>query len=61
MLVKTIADNENGRKWEIIKHEADRYSVNYYEFFRSIGWKLTATERDYTKDCIEWEFDCVVA
>ena len=61
MLVKTITDNKNGRQGEIIKHEADRYSVKYYEFFRSVGWKLTATERDYTKDCIEWEFDCVVA
>ncbi len=26
MIVKTIIDDENGRKWEIIKHEADRYS-----------------------------------
>lgn len=61
MLVKTIVDNESGRKWEIVKHEADRYSVKYYEFFQSIGWRLTTTDRDYSKACIEYMFDCPVA
>lgn len=61
MIVKTITDSENGRKWEIIKHETDRYSVKYYEYFKATGWRLTATDNDYTKDCIEWEFEPTVA
>lgn len=61
MVVKTFVDEENGRKWEIIKHEENRYSVKYYEFFRALGWRLISTDRNYTKDCIELEFDCIVA
>lgn len=62
MVVKTIVDEENGRKWEIIKHAENRYSVKYYEFFRSIGWRFISADRYYyTKDCIEWKFDCIVA
>ncbi len=46
MKVKTIIDNENGRKWEIYKHENKAgfpypvYTVNYYEFFKVGGWRL---------------------
>lgn len=61
MIVKIITDTENGRKWEIIKHGENRYDVKYYEFFQSIGWRLTATDRGYIKDCVEFEFDCSVA
>lgn len=61
MVVKTITDSKSGRKWEIIKHEEDRYSVKYYEFFQSIGWRLTATDRYCTKDCVEFRFDCTIA
>lgn len=71
MKVKTITDNENGRKWEIIKHENKEgypspvYTVNYFEFFRSRGWcKLFegAKLKDYyTKEAIEAEFETKVA
>lgn len=61
MLIKTIVDNESGRKWEIIKNGEDLYSVNYYEFFRGKGWRLTVTDEGYTKDAIEWEYDIEVA
>jgi len=29
MIVKTIVDNDAGRKWEISKHGENRYSVKY--------------------------------
>lgn len=61
MTVKTITDNENGRKWEIIKNGDNLYSVKYYEFFQSTGWRLTVTDEGYTKDLIEWEYDIKVA
>ncbi len=61
MVVKSIVDQECGKRWDIIKHEPDRYSVNYYEFYHVIGWRLVGTDRDLSKDCIELEFDCTVA
>lgn len=62
MVVKTIVDNEKGRKWEIIKHGEDRYSYNYYEFLKTIGWKKMSNETEYcSKDIIEFEFDIKVA
>lgn len=62
MVVKTIVDNEVGRKWEIIKHEEDRYSYNYYEFFKALGWKKISNEIEYySKDAIEFEFGMEVA
>ena len=61
MTVRTITDNENGRKCEIINNDDGLYSVKYYEFFQSIGWRLTSTDNGYTKDCIEWEFEIEVA
>lgn len=36
MIVKTIVDEKVGKKWEIVKHEEDRYSVNYYEYFEKL-------------------------
>lgn len=62
MLIKTICDNENGRKWEIFKKSENSYYYKYYEFFRKIGWRLTITagnDRDgyFTKDYIEWDFN----
>ena len=62
MLVRTITDSENGRKWEIYKKSENSYYYKYYEFFKQIGWRLTGTagnNRDgyFTKDCIEWDFD----
>lgn len=57
MTVKTITENKIGRKWEIIKNNDNLYSVNYYEFFKDIGWRLTGTDDGYTKDAVEWEYD----
>ena len=61
MLIKTIEDKENGRKWEIYKESENNYSYKYYEYFNSIGWRLITNEKNYNKDAIEWEFDIKVA
>lgn len=61
MTVKTIVDNENGRKWEIVKSVDNLYNVNYYEFFQDTGWRLTGTDEGYAKDAVEWEYDIEVA
>ena len=57
MLVRTITDSENGRKWEIYKKSDNEYYYKYYEFFKQIGWRLTGTSEHMSKDCIEWDFD----
>lgn len=57
MLIKTICDNENGRKWEIFKKSDNEYYYKYYEFFRQIGWRLTGITENLTRNCIEWDFD----
>lgn len=62
MIVKTIINEEEGRKWEIIKHEEDRYSYNYYEYFKATGWRLYDMPRKYySKDVIEFEFNLKLA
>lgn len=61
MTVKTIVDNENGRKWEISKIDDDTYSVAYFEFFQSIGWRRLFAPERYSKDAVELEFDTKVA
>lgn len=61
MLIKTITDNENGRKWEIYKESNNNYSYRYYEYYKAIGWRLITSENNYSKDCIEYEFDIEVA
>jgi hypothetical protein len=65
MLIKTITDKANGKKWEIFKKSNNEYFYKYYEFFKQIGWKLTGREGDHingylTKDCIEWNFDITI-
>jgi hypothetical protein len=65
MLIKTITDDQEGRKWEIYKKSDDEYFYKYYEFFRQIGWKLTGRTGDHisgylTRDCIQWYFDILV-
>lgn len=60
MVVRVVSDDENGRKWEIIKHEYDRYSVKYYEYYKMIGWRCLGTDRNISKDCIEFEFNTKV-
>lgn len=62
MLIKTIEDKENGKKWEIFKKTDNEYFYKYYEHFKKHGWRLTLTEGNeqtgyFTKDAIEWEFD----
>ena len=67
MKVKTITDNESGRRWEIYKRADNQYYYKYYEFFNATGWKLTGQsggQREgwyYTKDAIEWDFETTVA
>lgn len=65
MLIRTITDEQEGRKWEIYKKSDDEYFYKYYEFFSTIGWRFTGREGDHikgylTKDCIEWQFDIMV-
>jgi hypothetical protein len=65
MLINTILDEENGRKWEIYKKSENEYFYKYYEFFKQIGWRLTGREGDHikgyiAKECIQWEFDVMV-
>lgn len=64
MLIKSIIDAPSGRKWDIYKRADNEYYYKYYEYFKSIGWRLTATTGGkgeyFTKDCIEWEFDIIV-
>jgi hypothetical protein len=57
MLIKTIIDNENGKKWEIYKNSDNDYFYKYYEFFQVTGWRIIFTESNYSKDAIEWELD----
>lgn len=62
MLIKTITDKQEGRKWEIYKKSDNEYFYKYYEFFKQTGWRLTCREGDningyLTKDVVEWEFD----
>jgi hypothetical protein len=66
MLIRTIIDNKDGRKWEIYKKSDNEYFYKYYEYFKQCGWRLTGKQTgDYingylTKDCIEWQFNIVV-
>jgi len=61
MLIKTIIDNESGKKWEIFKNSDNDYFYKYYEYFNSIEWRLITSENNYTRDAIEWEFDIQIA
>lgn len=61
MLIKTITDETNGKKWEIFKKSDNEYFYKYYEFFKQTGWRLTRRVSEYyTKDCIEWELDITI-
>ena len=65
MLIRTITDDENGRKWDIFKKSDNEYFYKYYEFFKQCGWRFTGREGDHikgylTKSCIEWEFSIFV-
>jgi len=60
MAVKIIENKENGVKWEIFKKSANEYFYKYYEYFQSIGWRLTENSGIYTKDCLEYELDTAI-
>ena len=61
MLVKTITDDQEGRKWEIYKEEDNKhYRYIYYEFYSQTGWRKITEGKNFTKDAIEWEFDILV-
>ena len=52
-LVFEMIDHVNGKKWEFFKHNDGLYSVKYYEFLKSDGWKHVFTEDRYDGDAIE--------
>jgi hypothetical protein len=65
MLIRTIEDKENSRKWEIFKKSDDEFFFKYYEYFKQCGWRYTGREGDHnngylTKDCIQYQFDIMV-
>lgn len=62
MKVKTITDDQNGKRWDIYKKVENQYYYKYYEFFKSIGWRLTGKGSDgyMSKDLIEWDFEITV-
>lgn len=61
MLIKTILDKDNGRKWEIYKESDNTYSYKYFEYYASVGWWQISGEIGYTQAAIEWQFDIKIA
>ena len=67
MLIKTVENNESGKKWEIYKKAENQYFTKYYEFFQSCGWRFVAQDGGknqgfyYSKESIEYDFDIKVA
>ena len=67
MKVKTITDEDSGRRWDIYKKADNQYYYKYYEFFRAFGWRFTGQNGGnaegyyYTRASIEWEFETTVA
>lgn len=57
MVVHSIVNNDIGTKFEIFKDGENNYSYKYYEYFANIGWKFVLSEKNYSKNCIECEFD----
>jgi hypothetical protein len=57
MIIKTIINEQFGKKWEITKHEENRYSIKYYEYFKNCGWKSYMPVEYCDKDYIEYIFD----
>lgn len=65
MLLKTILNSEEDRKWEIYQKAENEYFYKYYEFFQAIGWRFVYQEGKpntwyFTKESIEWEFDIAI-
>ena len=55
-LVFEMIDHVNGKKWEFFKHDDGLYSVKYYEFLKSAGWKHVFTEDRYDRNAIEEDY-----
>lgn len=53
MLIKTITDEQEGKKWEIYEEDNKHYRYIYYEFYSQIGWRKITEEKNFTKDAIE--------
>lgn len=61
MLVKTIIDHEEGRKWEIYKEEDNKhYYFIYYEYYSKIGWRKIIEQGNLTIEVIEWDLDVIL-
>lgn len=61
MLIKTIIDHQEGRKWEIYKEEDNKhYRFIYYEFYSKIGWRKISEKGNFTADGIEWHLDIIL-
>jgi hypothetical protein len=63
--IKTIINENDGRKWEIYKKSDNEYFYKYYEFFKQLGWHFTGRTGDHiqgylSKDCIQYQFDILV-
>ena len=60
MLIKTITDEQEGKKWEVYEEDNKHYCYIYYEFYSQIGWRKITEEKNFTKDAIEWVLDIVI-
>jgi hypothetical protein len=56
MIIKTIINKKVGKKVEITKHEENRYSIKYYEYFKNGGWKSYMPAEYCDKDYIKFNF-----
>ena len=62
MLVYTLVDEKNGKKWEVYKNlNNNNYSYKYFEYFKVCGWHFVSEDKFMSKDSIEWLFDIKVA
>lgn len=67
MLIRTIENKEEGKKWEIYKKETGKYYYKYYEFFQSCGWRFVFQDGGHkqgfyhSKESIEYDFDIKIA
>ena len=52
-----LTDKENGRKWEITSREDGDFWVQYFEFFKDIGWHSYTKGERYSREAVQFEFD----
>jgi len=61
MLIKTIINHQDGKKWEIYKEEDNKhYRYIYYEFYTQIGWRKISEKGNFTLEAIEWHLDVII-